>query len=189
MKLFLLFFLFQCISAFALEKIITNQDYNQAKANQEYLKFLGESTKFGLVTTSFDGYVKTFKMTYDKVNDVLKNSKVVFEVKAIDTDSDSRNEKMWDLCLEATKFPTIYAEILSEIKLLDGQYEVPINLKIKETTLKKNLKIVVKNESQFVKIKGTTSILYSEYKIADPSIAIAKVRDRFDLEFEIFITK
>ena len=42
--------------ALPITKSITSNNYKEANSNSEYLKFKGSSTKFGFVTTSFDGY-------------------------------------------------------------------------------------------------------------------------------------
>ncbi len=168
-------------------KDYTFSDYDLASESDEFIKFESESTKLGLITTSFDGYAKSFKTNIEKNNDSVNKVEVILNSKSIDTDSGSRNEKMHELCLSADKFPFVIFSTQEKIALKEDSGEFIGKLKVKDT--EKPVKVVYeiyKKEDKFF-IKGSTSFSLKEFKVADPSIAIASVRDNFDIRFNLEI--
>jgi len=181
----LLFSFLITLSVGAKSLEINNKNYEEAKANKSFFQFAGKSTKFGLVTTTFEGYVKKFALQFDEENNNLKNIELNFLVKNLDTDNDSRNEKMWDLCLEEKKHPKIKI-LVPQINLKEKIQQIPGTMILKD----KNIQIVlyVKKMSEKVFL-GETKFKLSELGIADPSIFVAKVSDEFKIFFQVDLTQ
>jgi len=98
---------------FAHSKEITveSKSFEDAQKQESYFKFIGESKKFGLISTSFEGYAKKFTLSYDEKENFLQEISLLIDLKKLDTDNDSRNEKMWDLCLNTKEFPSLKIKI------------------------------------------------------------------------------
>jgi polyisoprenoid-binding protein YceI len=188
MKMFISLMLVLSTNLFALEKKVSTNNFKEAAAHKEYVKFTGESTKFGVVTTSFEGFVKNLNLKYDQEKTALKKLVVEFNVKDLDTDNDSRNEKMWDLCFEQQKYPKIIA-FLENLSLKEGETQVSIELKIKDVTQKIPFKITIRKIEKTYEIKGSGIVKYTDYKIANPSILVAKVKEEFQLDFQFIINE
>lgn len=187
-KILSTFILFSfCLTLFAKEKEKNYETYDEAKKGSEFLSFASKSTKFGIITTSFDGYARKFRYSYDTTEKEIVSASVTVFVSSLDTDSDGRNEKMTQTCLDKEKFPEITAALTRAISLNEGEIMVPIKLSIKGKTLEKefNLKLTKENNHFWVEGKGSFSL--KEFDIPDPSIAIASVRDNFDLNFKLLV--
>ncbi|MBL7664424.1 MAG: YceI family protein [Bacteriovoracaceae bacterium] len=172
-------------SSFATEKIFAFASYDEAKEAKNYLKFEGESTKLGLVTTDFDGYVKKFKIDYQLTKLKMEKLKVIIEAKSIDTDSGSRNEKMYELCLETKKYPQISFELSKALDMQEGKQQVVGILKVRENQVEVPIELEIKKSESGYRVEGETHFSLKELKIADPSISIASVNDKFDIDFDV----
>lgn len=160
------------------EITINHESYEQALAATTKVYFKMESTKVGFITTEFIGVVKNGKISYDQDENSFRNVTFKFKVVDLDTDMEARNEKMWTLCFEISKFPEAEvnfslingsdSQVQGVIKLRGESYPITINYKIENNFLKFNSKISLK-----------------EFNIPDPSIFIAKVNDEIKLFGEI----
>lgn len=168
---------------------ITSKDYSMASQANQFLKFESESTKLGMITTSFDGYSLKFKVKVKMDGRQILSIDVEFDAKSLDTDSDSRNEKMWEQILEANKYPSISFRSSQAVDLKTKKGKLKGKLKIRDQNRKVVLDYNVEEFPESFKISGLVPIKLTEFKIPDPSIAIASVRDRFDLKFSIIIKK
>lgn len=184
MKKKLIPFLFSLILIFSAQARvikIDSKDFTESKNAKTYFKFTGESTKFGLVTTSFEGVAKQFSLNFTEKKDKLENIELLLPVKAIDTDNNSRNEKMWDLCLEEKKYPEIKVN-LPKIDLTATEQTSVGEMTIKDKKIP--LEFVIKKVSEKI-YQGKTSFKLSKANIPDPSIAIASVKDEFLIQFQV----
>lgn len=159
--------------------------YDQALNNKDFIRFDMESTKAGMVTTSFSGVVRIFKVVFEAENNQILKGVVDFKVGALDTDSDGRNEKMYNDCFNLIAHPNLQINFSGPLtysekdKLISGKiklrgYERPITLKL--STLKKG---------DIIEVKGSSQISLKQLGIPDPSIWIASVRDRVDIHFKV----
>lgn len=163
------------------------KNYDEARQSINYLKFEGASTKLGLITTSFDGYAKDMQIDYDLVNDQLNTLEATISVKGLDTDIKSRDEKMHNEIFEWERYPFIKAKIIDKLILTIGEQSLDMLFTIKGKEIKKRIKLKIeKRENKFF-ISGETSLGLKEFALPDPSIAIASVRDSFDLKFSIML--
>jgi polyisoprenoid-binding protein YceI len=165
------------------------KDYETAKNSAEFLYFESESTKLGLITTDFRGYAKKFKVETQRQGNSINKVKVILFTKFLDTDNSSRDDKMYESILLVEKYPEITFSSSQTIKLQEGTANVKGLLKIRDIEKEVTLNLNIKNTNQAFQITGESSLGLKEFTIPDPSIAIASVRDRFDLKFRIMIEK
>lgn len=186
---YILFLFFSILPLHATEINIHNASYDGAKNNQSFLKFQSTSTKLGFITTSFDGYAKDFKISYDEKDKNISNLQVTVAVSSLDTDNKSRDGKMHDEIMAASKFPTLKAEFSGPLHLEQGDQNIPMFFTIKDKVITHPVSInLIQKENRWV-VSGKTQIGLQEMGLPDPSIAIAKVRDSFDIEFSILLEK
>lgn len=162
----------------------TSENYEEAKKAESNIKFDMASTKVGLFTSHFTGFVKKFSVSGDKNGNSIHNAAIEFDVKELDTDIDGRNEKMWDLCLDASNHPKVQIKLSQPIEIGAEEREIPGIINVRGQDYPLTLKIKV-DSNMIVDIKGQISI--KELKIPDPSIAIASVRDSIDISAHLII--
>lgn len=166
----------------------SSTNYDSAKIADSYVRFNMESTKLGIITTKFTGYLKAFKVNGDLKNEtVLSGSSIVFNAKDLDTDVDGRNEKMWDLCLNSSQHPSVQIKLNKEVPLDGTIHEIPATLVLRgnDHAITLSVKAFRENKQFIVDISGELSI--KGLKIPDPSIAIASVRDKIELTSHLVI--
>lgn len=180
---------FECIGqARTVEFDFVN--YEGASKATSFLRFDMSSTKLGLITTSFQGFVKKFAVKGDvKGEKIVSGATVEFAVRDLDTDIDGRNEKLWNQCLDQEHHGQIKLALEGEIPIdgvdvdLPGQiylrgYSKPIVVKIRATRRGNNLEVVL-----------STKLSIKELNIPDPSIVVASVKDEIavfgQMSFEI----
>lgn len=192
MKIFINVFVILFLNNVLLAETIISKNkfknYSEAETSKEYLKFLGKSTKFKLVTTEFVGFAKEFTFNYDIKNNIISNLKVIVKSSEIDTDNSSRNEKMYKLCLKADEYPEI--EVSSEELIpLKEQSDGVINirLKVKDREVFRKLTFTMLKEEKGFRVNLKTDFSFVEAGIEDPSILIAKVHELFNIEGSLFI--
>jgi polyisoprenoid-binding protein YceI len=144
-----------------------------------------ESTKAGFITTGFTGVVKKFNTVFNWNGEEFSNTLLKINVKDMDTDNGSRDDKMNEQTFSSDKLPQLVVQIGGPLKAgVHNNVEglLTVRGKIKEITL--NLEITISEEKDYV-IKGTSQMSIKALEIPDPSIFIASVRDRVDLSFQI----
>ena len=177
----LLFSLTLMVNSVQAETInFKNKNFDEAKGAPTYFMFEGHSKKFGMVTTSFQGYAKKGELVFEDSPEKISQIKLTIDTKKIDTDNGMRDEKMRDKCLESDKFPLITVEIPELSKLLDQQVVEGV-MTVKEKKVKLPITVTKKGNTYL----GQTSFKLSDADIPDPSIAIAKVKDSFDVKFQV----
>lgn len=189
-KRFIPFIFLLCLSTFSLkasEIVVHSNSYKEAKANEQYLKFQNTSTKFGFITTDFDGYAKEFKITYDLAGDRLSNLEVTLPIKSLDTDVGSRDEKMHTTIMDAEKYPNLTASFTGPVNLLEETQSIDMTFTIKDKKITRPVSFIVNKKTGKIQIKGTAQLGLKDMGLPDPSIAIAKVRDLFDIEFNVHL--
>lgn len=178
-----IFLLMGLSSAFGDEMNLAYKNYEEAKKGSSYIKFKSESTKLGLITTSFDGYVREVKVTYTTESNSLKTIEASLAANSIDTDLNARNEKLYKEILETDKFPAIMVSIPGPVQLTEGEQSATMIFTVKDKKISKNVKFTVAKKDLRYLITGHTTLGLKEMGLPDPSIAIAKVRDNFDFDF------
>lgn len=164
-------------------------NYEIASSSYEFLKFESESTKLGIFTTDFDGYAKKYEVNFKRNKKYIEDISVVIESSSFDTDNSSRDEKMNEKILHSEKFETITFSSKNKINLEVLEQEITGNLVVRGVGQNIILKVVIEHSNESISIKGRTTISLKKFKIPDPSIAIASVRDEFDLSFRVKISE
>ncbi len=157
--------------------------YDEARQNNTYFKFIGESTKLGFITTDFEGYVREGEITYEKAAnlDEIKDVVLKFKVKDIDTNISARDEKLQNECLDHKKYPEMTIRILS-ITLNVLSQEVPAEMSVRGQKIPLRISIIKTDARVY---QGKSSFKLSDTLIPDPSISVATIKDKFELEFQI----
>lgn len=185
----LLLILLMMLNAWSGQIKLDYKDYEDAQKAEYFLKFESESTKMGIVTTSFDGYVKKLDNVIEVNNGKLNGLTIKFNGAELVTGNDSRDEKMMEKILEVNKYPSIEFTSNQVIFLMSGTQTINGKLTIRNAVRKVNLSVKIeKVEGHWVLI-GETSFGLKEFNIPDPSIMIASVRDRFDIKFKVKLSE
>lgn len=175
------------VNSFAEDLHLNYKTYGEAKKSASYIKFQSESTKLGLLTTSFDGFVKNIKLHYVIDGNVIKNLDAVLAGDSLDTDVNARNDKLYKEILDVEKFPSILVSVAGPVQLKEGDQSVEMIFQIKDKKITKRVAFsLTKNDKHFL-VKGHTALGLKEMGLPDPSIAIAKVRDEFDFDFAFIL--
>jgi polyisoprenoid-binding protein YceI len=174
-----------------INKTISSNNYKEARAKLEYLKFTGSSTKFGFVTTSFDGYAKKIEVVYelDEKQTQVKSFVITIPNNSFDTDDSSRDSKLSSVCLEEEKFKNTRAELKEPINLTEiNEGKTTILFTPKDVTLPINLVYSMVKTPEGFKLNLKSHFSFKAVNIVDPSIAIAKVAEEFQIEGSILIS-
>lgn len=182
---FLIFGLFIFNPVSAKEVSYMHKNFEMAKKAESYIKFDGESTKLGFITTGFTGYAREFKINYDLISTQLNKLEVVILASALDTDLGARNDKMVNTILNIEKYPEIHAFIDTKIELVNGEQTINMTFQVKDQKISKPVKVVVEKRIDHILVTGDVSLGLKELGLPDPSIAIAKVNDIFKLAFSV----
>lgn len=164
-----------------------SKDYEEALAAADFIHFDMESTKVGVITTSFTGVVKEFTLRYTPEKEKIKSIGLDFLVKDLDTDSDGRNEKMQHECLDMNKYPKISVNLGHEVTIKEGTIHSWALMKIRGKSKKIKLDITIKKENESYIVSGQSNVRLSELEIPDPSIAVASVDDQVKISFKFKI--
>ncbi|MCO4792079.1 MAG: YceI family protein [Bacteriovoracaceae bacterium] len=150
-----------------------------------YMKFDMESTKAGMITTAFTGVVKNIQTAFNWNGSEFANALIKFNVKDMDTDNDSRDEKMYEKSFESDKHPIITVQIGGPLTAGSHQgVDALMTVRGQRKEIKVNLETSVNPNGYFV-ISGNSSVSLKALGIPDPSIWIASVRDRVDIKFKL----
>lgn len=182
---FSLFILLVCPEIYGAEIKKSYKDYAESKSAEEYIRFASESKKLGFITSSFDGYAREFNIIYELDKNKLKELKLQIPVSGMDTDNGSRNEKMIIAIMEQNKYPKISGELVSPVELRDGEHETKMVFTIKDKKIERPVSYKVSTNNEGHVVSGHSTLKLSDAGLPDPSIAVAKVRDEFDINFSV----
>lgn len=161
-----------------------SEDFDHAAKAESYLRFDMKSTKMGLLTTSFSGYVKSFDLSYKQEADAFQNVTIRFQAQSLDTDVGARNTKMWELCFDYKTHPEIILSFPGPIRMSDNQALGTIRVRGVEKPIQISFRTV--RENNIVQsIEGTAMLSLKGLELPDPSILVAKVKDEIQVSFRI----
>ncbi len=161
---------------------IQSPSYDVAEKNPTYFKFIGRSSKLGIIGTSFSGYAKKLRLSYEQKGTTLESVKLSIEVDSLDTDNESRNEKMKVKCLSVSEFPSIDVQLEKALNRTAGPQEIPAAMTVRGKTIPI---LVIVDSIDGRRIHGVSSFKLSDAGIPDPSILVASVKDEFKIEFQV----
>ena len=159
------------------------EDFFKAKSAINFMRFDMESTKFGMVTTAFHGVVKKINLSYKLKKNVVSHAIISFKAVDLDTDVNGRNKKMHDLCFTKDKYPDIIVTLNAPIKVGTTQKSIPATMNIRGQN--KDIKIiidVIKKGKKLI-VTGLSQTGLKELSIPDPSIWVAKVKNKIEIKF------
>lgn len=165
-------------------------NYDQASQATNFVRFDMASTKFGVLTTFFTGFIRNFKIDGTiKDTAIVPGASIEFLVTDLDTDVDGRNEKMWEDTLDSKQNPKVLLTLEKAVPLNQGSIDIPAVLKIRgqDHPLTLKVKASLTNGNLIVDILGEASI--KALLLPDPSILIATVRDRIDIKSHFELTR
>ena len=157
-----------------------SSDFKEAQEASTYFMFEGHSKKFGMVTTAFEGYAKKGELSFKETQEGFNNIRLTLDTNQIDTDNSMRDKKMQGKCLESHEYPLITVTI-PEISKEQARQTVQGVMKVREKEV--NLPIIITKKGNLY--SGEASFSLTEADIPDPSIAIAKVEDKFVIKFQV----
>lgn len=163
--------------------IIDHPTYAEARSGINYFKFSGISKKLGLITTSFDGFAKKCELTYDIKENTIRNIVLKIDANQIDTNNSFRDQKLKDTSLKSDSYNHIIIKV-EGISLSEKEQMATASMSVRGNEYPIQIQIRKTDENKF---RGTAKLKLSEMGIPDPSIAIAKVNDNIEVEFQIKI--
>ncbi len=195
--LFILIFILACSGSFSLlkaesiEKAFKFKSYEKAKQASSFLKFDMKSTKIGIITTSFDGYVKNFKISGRFEKGLVHHGQIEFDVKQMDTDSDGRNEKMYNKCLDFTnkKHSKIVVRLVDAFDISKVSQKLRGILRIRGKNKKIMVDFQLKKDKENYILTGNSDLSIKALDIPDPSIIVASVNDKIKVSFKFILQK
>lgn len=186
---FIIFFLLIGFSypSYSFEKNIVCADFDACdfKSSESAIEFESESTKLGFITTSFSGRALKFSISGKLNQSKVENVEVMIPVGGLSTDLSGRDDKMWTEILNYKEYPKMVITFDSIEHGYSGPVKAMITIQGKKYPLEVSLQ--TSYEDNALKVEGKGSFSLKELALPDPSIVIAKVRDRFDFKFKALI--
>lgn len=188
-NLILVIFIFLSQSVFAemIQNEINFKNFEDAE-KAAHLTWIVESTKVGLFSSDVYGYVLTYKYSaeFDKENKILRDMTLKFPINAMNSDSESRDEKLHNKCLGSSEYKEIVVTIKGPIFLKDKRerdYQGSVLIRGQEKPFKISFTPSLDEKSLTLKAESQWSLKAME--IPDPSIAVAKLSDEIRLKISL----
>ena len=163
------------------------QDYDTAKKAESFVKFELTSTKVGLVTTSFDGYILSSALNFKRNGNEVLLTEFVADANSFDTDSGMRDSKLHDSILETGKYPEMRLKFPSTFLLDNFPEKVDGDLLIRGKRKTISVSVKLSESGGNYVVEGTALTGIKELELPDPSIFIAKVNDPIKISFRFVI--
>lgn len=190
MKFLLLFILFvNLANASNLSGRIKHDNYEVAEESENQLMFSIESVKAGLFSSTHVGYVKSFDYNVDLSKKKLKNMRISFDVKEMDTDNSIRDEKLHNECMKINEHPRLIIEIIDEVEISELEKGKKIEGKVKILGKEKRFIAQISGELEEDELEVNVESVwgFKEMEIPDPSILIAKVKNEIQIKLNLEI--
>lgn len=183
MSTILFLFILLPLHAQAVQQEFQSASYDEAAKAANYLRFNMASTKMGLLTTHFTGYVKNFLVRGEfNEKEVRSGAQIEFKVADLDTDVSGRNEKMWNKCLDEKNNPLIRVTLNEAVAF--NKESAPIKATLQLRGQEKPISVFVKaslSESG-ITVDLSSELSIKELGIPDPSILVASVKDKIEIK-------
>lgn len=191
MKKYILFLMALLVSTFvwANDFHFGVKTYKEAEKSPNFVRFDMQSTKLGMLTTGFTGFVKEFAVSADPSAEGFKNARITFQAQAMDTDVNARNEKMWDLCLDYKKHPQMVLTLDGLVPLTGTEAILQGTLNVRGETKPVAVKVKSQEVSGQYVVDGESTLDIFELGLPDPSIFVANVDPKVKLKFHLAVPK
>lgn len=175
------------LSAETIERQVTFDGFEKAEKAAD-LTWIVESTKVGLFSSDVYGYVLSYKYSgdLDKENMILRDMTLTFPITAMNSDSESRDEKLHEKCMGAKEFKEIVVKIKGPIFLKDKRernYQGTVLIRGKEKPFE--IKFTPHLEENNFALKGKSVWSLKAMEIPDPSISVAQLSDEIRLNISL----
>jgi polyisoprenoid-binding protein YceI len=172
--------------AVEIKKLYSFSNFELAQKDSNQLKFTIESTKVGLFSSDVDGYALKFSARAQINNEVLSNMEIKIPSASLNTDSDSRDEKLHDHCLSIKRYPDIKIQLKGTYDLSKGGAKtLPGTVFIRGNERVVNVELESSSNGDFIMVQAKSVWMFSKMNIPDPSIAIAKVSDEIKINVKL----
>ncbi len=173
---------------FALEQSYQYPDFEAAEKAESFLKFTLEHTRVGLFSSDFYGYVKSFQASAQLENNEFSDMSIRFAALSVDTDNGMRNDNMYEDVLAAKEHPQIRITALQSCPL-NTDCELPAIVQIRGKDQEIRIKVKIVDQGESYQVAGKSELSVKGLGLPDPSIAIASLRDRIDVDFQFEMKK
>jgi hypothetical protein len=185
--LVIFFLLSQGLLAEMIQNEISFKDFEEAEKTA-HLTWIVESTKVGLFSSDVYGYVLSYKYSadLDKENKILRDMTLRFPINAMNSDSESRDEKLHNKCLGVNEYKEVVVKIKGPIFLKDKrkrEYQGTVLIRGKEKPFK--ISFIPSLDEKALTLKAHSSWSLKTMEIPDPSIAVAKLSDEIRLNISL----
>ena len=164
------------------------ESYKKAKESKEnYLVFKVKSKKMGFMISDIDGHVKEFevKSNINAQKKIIKDINVKFKVKSMDTDNESRDEKLHEFCLDYKDNEFIEVKSNSNCLYENGNCLVDAKINILKKWYPIKIKLNITSSGGIIKVNGEAISGLKELNIPDPSILVAKLLNQIKIIFQV----
>ena len=195
-KIVLTLYLIGCCSSFATA-LAANSNWGQrfdfknfeaAKDSSHNIRFEVFSTKVGIFTSRVPGYV--LQANAEAVRDGVKltDMKIVMQASSLNTDSEARDEKLHQLCLETESYPQIEVNLPGPVQIgSEGSFAGTIVIRGKTKPIQVKMKL--SEHEGVVYASGESELGVKELEIPDPSIAIATLENKINIIFKLAVSE
>ena len=167
---------------------IDRTSFEAAKNSSDYIRFEVFSTKVGIFTSRIPGYVLSAQASAQVSDNAVSQMEIKMKSSSLNTDSDSRDEKLHELCLSVKDFPDI--KVLIEQNIVIGEeVNVPAKIFIRSKTKNIQVKLKTMREGNTLFATGEATLGLKELEIPDPSIAIAKLENKINIIFKLQVSQ
>ena len=164
------------------------KNFVEAKKSKNRLQFIVESTKAGLFSSDVDGYVKSYSYSadLDEKNQILRNMKIIIKTISMDSDNESRDNKLHNLCLSHQSYPSIEVSLNGPFFLKSSRSQKLKGIvKIRGKEKDFEIELSSQSEKNRIIVSGKSTWSLKKMEIPDPSILVAKLSD--DIRINILI--
>ena len=162
-------------------------NFQGASQAQSFITFEVTSKNFVFFSSTITGVVKSFKVKGLYENGRVSNMGLFFPIDQIDTNNDSRNKSLWNLCLHKDQFHNLEIKLDSPYLIGEGVKKMKgiLNVLGKKKPILINMNI--DNKGKYLNVKGNSKISIRELEIPDPSTLVSKLNDKVDINFNFKI--
>lgn len=164
------------------------ENFEAAKDSTHSIRFEVFSTKVGLFTTRVPGYVLQANAAAKRAGTALTEMKIVMQANSFNTDSEARDEKLHQLCLETKTYPLIEVNLPGPAQIgSEGTYAATMMIRGKTKPIQVKMKL--SEHDGVVYASGEALLGVKELEIPDPSIAIATLENKINIIFRLAVLK
>lgn len=164
-------------------------NYAEAKRSKNFLRFDMSAKILYFFKNNFSGFVKKLSVSGDFVDSQLRSAVLTFDAKALDTNIQLRNKKIFKQSLDSEKFPTVKVRLLQPIQLNGAQTTTPGTVEVRGLSHPINIQFVTKETPATYVVEGEAVLSLTQLGVPNPSNFFAKLDDKIALVFHFDVNK